>query len=111
VLEIRHLGGALAHRPVAASPIAARDAVFTVRGATVGPPEVVDAGTAMLGGLVERLSPWSTGLAYTNFAGRDDRAENVFTADDLERLRVLKRHYDPRNLFRVNNHNAAPEQR
>ena len=111
VLEIRHLGGALAHRPVAASPIAARDAVFNVWGATVGPPEVVDAGMAMLGGMVERLGPWSTGLAYTNFAGRDDRAENLFTADDLERLRVLKRHYDPRNLFRVNNHNVAPEQR
>lgn len=65
----------------------------------------------MLGGLVERLSPWFTGLAYTNFAGREDQAENVFTADDLERLRVLKRQYDPRNLFLVNNHNVAPEQR
>jgi len=109
VLEIRHLGGALADRPAAASPVAARDAVFNVWGATVGPPEVVDAGMAMLRGMVERLSPWSTGLAYTNFAGRDDRAEDVFTADDLERLRALKRHHDPRNLFRVNNHNVAPE--
>jgi len=109
VLEIRHLGGALADRPAAASPVAARDAVFNVWGATVGPPEVVDAGMGMLRGMVERLSPWSTGLAYTNFAGRDDRAEDVFTADDLERLRALKRHHDPRNLFRVNNHNVAPE--
>jgi hypothetical protein len=111
VLEIRHLGGALAHRPAAASPVAARDAVFNVWGATVGPPEVVDAGMAMLGGMVERLSPWSTGLTYTNFAGRDDRAENVFTTEDLARLRALKRRYDPRNLFRVNNHNVAPDQR
>jgi FAD/FMN-containing dehydrogenase len=111
VLEIRHLGGALAHRSAAASPVAARDAVFNVWGATVGPPEVVDAGMAMLGGMVERLSPWSTGLTYTNFAGRDDRAENVFTTEDLARLRALKRRYDPRNLFRVNNHNVAPDQR
>ena len=111
VLEIRHLGGALADRPIAASPIAARDAEFNVWGATVGPPEVVEAGMAMLGGMVERLRPWATGLAYTNFAGRDDRAEDLFTADDLARLRVLKRHYDPRNLFRVNNHNVAPERR
>ena len=108
VLEIRHLGGALAERPVAAGPVAARDALFNVWGATVGPPEVVDAGMSMLGGMIERLSPWTTGLTYTNFAGRDDRAENVFTADDLARLRALKRHYDPRNLFRVNNHNVAP---
>lgn len=109
VLEIRHLGGALAGRPIAASPVAARDAVFNVWGATVGPPEVVDAGMSMLGGMIERLSPWATGLSYTNFAGRDDRAENVFTAEDLERLRALKKRYDPRNLFRVNNHNVAPE--
>jgi FAD/FMN-containing dehydrogenase len=109
VLEIRHLGGALSYRPAGASPVAARDAVFNVWGATVGPPEVVDAGMAVLGGMIDRLSPWSTGLAYTNFAGREDRAENLFTAGDLERLRVLKRHYDPRNLFRVNNHNVAPE--
>ncbi|MFD3309075.1 FAD-binding oxidoreductase [Streptomyces sp. NPDC058694] len=109
VLEIRHLGGALADRPAAASPVAARNAVFNVWGATVGPPEAVDAGMAVLGGMIERLSPWSTGLTYTNFAGRDDRAENVFTADDLARLRALKRRYDPRNLFRVNNHNVAPE--
>ncbi|WP_234477372.1 BBE domain-containing protein [Streptomyces sp. MBT65] len=61
--------------------------------------------------MVERLSPWSTGLTYTNFAGRDDRAENVFTTEDLERLRALKRRYDPRNLLRVNNHNVAPDQR
>ncbi|MGW0655552.1 FAD-binding oxidoreductase [Streptomyces umbrinus] len=109
VLEIRHLGGALAVRPADASPVAARDAEFSVWGATVGPPEVVDAGMAMLGGMIERLSPWSTGLTYMNFAGRDDRAEDVFTAADLERLEALKRQYDPRNLFRVNNHNIAPE--
>lgn len=107
-LEIRHLGGALAERPVAASPVAARDALFNVWGAIIGPPEVVDAGMTMLGGMIERLRPWATGLTYTNFAGRDDRAENVFTTDDLERLRDLKRRYDPRNLFRVNNHNVAP---
>ncbi|MFJ6086935.1 FAD-binding oxidoreductase [Streptomyces sp. NPDC092369] len=108
-LEIRHLGGALADRPAAAAPIAARDAQFNVWGATVGPPETVEAETAMLGGMIERLSPWTTGLAYTNFSGREDRAEQVFTAADLARLRALKRRYDPRNLFRVNNHDIAPE--
>jgi FAD/FMN-containing dehydrogenase len=39
------------------------------------------------------------GLAHTNLAGREDRAENVFTVADPARLRALKRRYDPRNLF------------
>ncbi|WP_328356120.1 FAD-binding oxidoreductase [Streptomyces sp. NBC_00445] len=108
-LEIRHLGGALAKRPSAASPIAARDAVFNVWGVTMGPPEVVDAGITVLREMVERLEPWATGHTVTNFAGRDDRAEQVFAAADLDRLRRLKRQYDPRNLFRVNNHNITPE--
>jgi len=33
----------------------------------------------------------------------------VFTTADLARLRRLKRQYDPRNLFRVNNHTITPE--
>ncbi|WP_446046923.1 FAD-binding oxidoreductase [Streptomyces olivaceus] len=107
-LEIRHLGGALAKRPTAASPVAARDAVFNVWGVTFGPPEAVDAGISVLREMTERLKPWDAGHIHTNFAGRDDRAEQLFTTADLDRLRRLKRQYDPRNLFRVNNHNITP---
>lgn len=108
-LEIRHLGGELAKRPSGASPMAAQDAVFNVWGLSAGPPEAVNAGIAALREMAERLDPWATGYALTNFAGRDDRAEKVFTTADLDRLRRLKRQYDPRNLFRVNNHNITPE--
>ncbi|MCX4903966.1 FAD-binding oxidoreductase [Streptomyces sp. NBC_00878] len=108
-LEIRHLGGALARRPGEAAPVAVREAVFSVWGVTAGPPEVVNAGMAVLDDMLRNLTPWSTGYVYTNFAGRDDRAEDVFTAADLQRLRTLKQFYDPHNLFRANNHNITPE--
>ncbi|MFI6274608.1 hypothetical protein [Streptomyces sp. NPDC050988] len=94
-LEIRHLGGALVRRPGEAAPVAVWDAVFSVWGVTAGPPEVVDAGMAVLDDTLRQLTPWSTGYVYTNFAGRDDRAEDVFTAEDLQRLRALKEVYDP----------------
>ncbi|WP_326798132.1 FAD-binding oxidoreductase [Streptomyces sp. NBC_01808] len=108
-LEIRHLGGELANRPSGASPIAARDAVINVWGITLGPPEAVDAGISVLREMTERLEPWATEHIHTNFAGRDNRVEQLFTTADLDRLRRLKQQYDPRNLFRVNNHNITPE--
>jgi hypothetical protein len=38
-----------------------------------------------------------------------DRTDRVFTAGDLDRLRTLKRRYNLRNVFRVNNHNVFPD--
>ncbi|MFJ3494219.1 FAD-binding oxidoreductase [Streptomyces sp. NPDC086091] len=110
VLEIRQLGGALTGpRASAAVPALTRDAEFIVWGATVGPPEVVAAGEADLRSLLTDLDKWATGGKYQNFTGREDVAADLFTAAELDRLRELKRRYDPRNLFRVNNHTVAPE--
>ncbi|MEU6061319.1 FAD-binding oxidoreductase [Streptomyces sp. NPDC047097] len=108
VLELRHFGGALNRTPAHAAPVAAREAAFSLWGATVGPPEAVAAGYDSLSEVMERLSPWSTGRTYTNFTAREDRAEDVFTPAELDRLRALKRLHDPANLFRVNNHTIAP---
>ncbi|MFJ6728277.1 FAD-binding oxidoreductase [Streptomyces sp. NPDC091281] len=110
VLEIRHLGGALTGRRASeATPALTRAAEFIVWGATVGPPEVVEAGEGDLRGLLTDLEQWTTGGKYQNFTGRDDVAADLFTAAELDRLSDLKRRYDPRNLFRVNNHTIAPE--
>ncbi|MFJ4827282.1 FAD-binding oxidoreductase [Streptomyces bacillaris] len=108
VVEVRHLGGALAACGSGASAVPGSDALFSVWGATVGPPEAVDAGSEVLRGLMKDLGPWSTGRKYQNFTAREDGAADIFTSGELERLRALKRRYDPRNLFRVNNHNIAP---
>ncbi|WP_405984788.1 FAD-binding oxidoreductase [Streptomyces sp. NBC_00872] len=108
VLEIRHLGGALGESHVGASVVAAREARFTVWGATVGPPEVTGAGTEVMEALMAELRPWATGRTYQNFASRETTADDIFAPEELERLRRIKKLYDPANLFRVNNHNIAP---
>ncbi|MFJ9319435.1 FAD-binding oxidoreductase [Streptomyces globisporus] len=108
ILEVRHFGGALNRRPENAAPVAAREAAFGVWGVTVGPPEAVAAGYAELDRTMESMSPWAIGRVSTNFAARENSAEDIFGERDLERLRILKRHYDPANVFRVNNHNIVP---
>ncbi|MFH8470019.1 FAD-binding oxidoreductase [Streptomyces sp. NPDC017991] len=108
VVEVRHLGGALGEKLPGSSAIAARDALFTVWGATVGPPEAISAGAELMNSLIEALHPWTTGRTYQNFTSREDTADSIFTPDDLDRLKDIKTLYDPANLFRVNNHNIVP---
>ncbi|KOU42273.1 hypothetical protein ADK55_25075 [Streptomyces sp. WM4235] len=108
VLEIRHLAGALSREPRLPSAAGARDAAFLVWGATVGPPEVVDAGTEDMNALLKDLTPWSTGRLYQNFTSRQAVASDVFAPDVLARLQRIKQQYDPQNVFRAHNHNIAP---
>ena len=56
------------------------------------------------------LAPWTTGGVYVNAIGEPDEARKVAAyggVEKLERLRALKREWDPGNLFRLN-HNIAP---
>ena len=51
-------------------------------------------------------------VPYLTFAGRDDtdadqKALAVYGPAKLDRLKALKRRYDPENLFRIN-HNIPP---
>jgi FAD/FMN-containing dehydrogenase len=54
------------------------------------------------------LAPWHQGV-YVNFLGDDDpdRVLESYGPDKYDRLRALKRKYDPDNFFRINQ-NIAP---
>ena len=56
------------------------------------------------------LGPFSTGGGYVNFPGlyedNEQMVQDTF-ASNLQRLRTVKRRYDPSNLFRLN-HNTLP---
>jgi FAD/FMN-containing dehydrogenase len=55
------------------------------------------------------LEPWQIGGGYLNYAteASADGLETEFGAERFERLRAVKRQYDPANVFRFN-HNIAP---
>lgn len=54
----------------------------------------------------QKTAPWSSGTTYTNFTGQSDEAAAALTdrayGANMARLRRIKKHYDPDNLFRVN---------
>jgi FAD/FMN-containing dehydrogenase len=56
------------------------------------------------------LDPWRIGGGYLNYASETsaDGLETEFGAERLQRLRAVKRQYDPSNVFRFN-HNIAPD--
>ena len=93
-VEVRHWGGAIARPGPDAGPAGHRDLPFSI---TIdGPPEAAD-----------ELAPYATGDSFLNFLGDPARTHTAFTAANWERLRELKRAYDPRNVFGLS-HNIAP---
>lgn len=59
-------------------------------------------------GFRDAMAPHATGGVYVNLLGRDEEARvpDAYGAN-LERLRVLKKRWDPENRFRIN-HNIRP---
>jgi FAD/FMN-containing dehydrogenase len=100
LVEIRHLGGALARPPVPGNAVGHRDAAFVL--ATVSPPD------APLGEpVVARMAPWGTGHKYVNFLAGPRTAGDVaacYEPATLERLAAVKAAYDPRDMFRPGHH-------
>jgi FAD/FMN-containing dehydrogenase len=57
----------------------------------------------------DAVRPYSTGRVYVNFLGEEgqDRVRAAYGAAKYERLRAIKRAYDPMNFFRMNQ-NVVP---
>jgi FAD/FMN-containing dehydrogenase len=107
-VQFRVLGGAIARVPADATAFAHRDRKVMIN---------VAAMTQDLGGIPEQQA-WVTKLSdrlqqgpgvYTGFLGVDgpERIQEAYPAATYERLKAVKRQYDPGNLFR-SNHNIAP---
>lgn len=73
-------------------------------------PALDESGTAWSRGWTARIGEWSSGGLYVNYAmpgeaaspSRQDRARAAYAPDVFERLQMVKRRYDPDNLFRGN---------
>ena len=110
VVELRHLGGRLAHRPAVDNAVGNRDARFLLN--MVSKLERADIARVRTAHahLLAAAAPWSTGGRFLNFMNGEDDATRVRTAYDTatyRRLSDLKAVHDPENLFRLN-HNIPP---
>jgi FAD/FMN-containing dehydrogenase len=93
-IDVRLWGGAMTGRGVDAGPVGHRDVPFSI---TVdGPAETA-----------APLARSATGGSFLNFLHDTSRTESAYTAASWERLREIKRAYDPDNVFRLG-HNIPP---
>ncbi|RKR75860.1 FAD-binding oxidoreductase [Frondihabitans australicus] len=110
-VELRHLGGALANDGGFVSAVGNRDARFAFWIVAIGMPNDLVPAMAYADGFIRSLQPWSTGKTYLNFMASSDVTPELVAAaygdDAFDRLRTLKRRFDPKNTFRLN-HNITP---
>ena len=108
VLMLRSLGGAFARVAPEATAFAHRDAeVLVITAGFINPAEEAE-GKARFRRAWAGFAPHTAGT-YGNFLEIADDASvaRMYPPTTLERLRSLKRQYDPANLFRLNQ-NVAP---
>ncbi|GAA3307279.1 FAD-binding oxidoreductase [Streptomyces cinereospinus] len=103
------LGGAVADAP-ADHLVPYRDAAWAVHpfGSWADPADD-ERCTAWVEEVRAAVRPWSTGAVHLNFVGDEgrDRVRAGLGPHNMWRLGVLKRRYDPDNVFRFN-HNIRP---
>jgi FAD/FMN-containing dehydrogenase len=105
--ELRQCGGALAEPAEGAGALSHLDAEYVFCG--IGLPMSPSMGEAIderIDAVCAALEPWSTRQCYFNFADRPTDVEALFAPDTLERLRDVKRRYDPNGLI-SGNHNIS----
>ncbi|WP_107655961.1 FAD-binding oxidoreductase [Nocardia suismassiliense] len=111
LVELRHLGGALARRLGPPNAVGNREWPFVLSGVGVGTPAGTEAIEENLELLLKRMAPWSPGRSFLNFLGHldigPDSVRGAYDEGDYERLVALKTTHDPKNIFRVN-HNIPP---
>jgi FAD/FMN-containing dehydrogenase len=108
-VQLRVLGGALARVPNDATAFAHRDRWLMVNvSAIYADPGEQETHQAWVDGLAEGLGKTGAG-GYVGFLGAEDdeTLRAAYPGGTWERLRGLKRRYDPDNLFRLN-HNIPP---
>ncbi len=103
-IAFAHLGGAVTRVPNEATPYGHRDAQFVmnVHGRWDDPMKDQEC-IGWARGLFDAAAPFATGAVYVNFLTQEeqDRIRAAY-GPNYDRLAVLKRKYDPTNLFRMN---------
>jgi FAD/FMN-containing dehydrogenase len=112
-VDVHHMGGAFGRVPEEATAFPNRDAQYWLNfygfweNAAEDPERV-----AWVKGASDAMNRFAMTGQYVNFLGQDDsaavdKALAAYGPAKLERLRAVKRAYDPDNVFRLN-HNIPP---
>jgi FAD/FMN-containing dehydrogenase len=102
------LGGATSRVAADATAYAQRDAQFVMNVHARWENAKDDAGcVAWARKLFDDMTPHATGGVYVNFVSEDEDRVQAAYGQNYERLAKLKKHYDPENVFSVNQ-NVAP---
>jgi FAD/FMN-containing dehydrogenase len=102
MVQLRHLGGALARADAGAGARATLPGQLSAFSLTVAPDDqAARAGAASLAAIRSAVAPWRVG-DYPNFVEEPADASAFFDAATWRRLREVKALYDPGQLFRAN---------
>jgi len=104
LVELRHLGGALARQPEHPNAVGNRDGRFAMTlGSVCGADEATEI-VAYGDKLLAAVEPWATGGRLLNFLGvvPPHMYSDAWEPRDYERLGTLKAVYDPANRFCLN---------
>ncbi|SED77266.1 FAD/FMN-containing dehydrogenase [Gordonia malaquae] len=103
MVEIRLLGGALAHADAAHSALSHRDAAANVQVVGVLAPPIADAVPKAVSSLISALAPFSDGARLPNFTASSDPAviARCYNDDTRAWLGALARQYDPADVLAV----------
>lgn len=111
--DIHHMGGAMSRVAGDATPFPERGAQYwlNIYGFWNDAADD-DARAGFIRGFAGEMKPFASGGQYSNFMAAEgqhpmEQALASFGRSNLERLRELKRAYDPENIFRLN-HNILP---
>ena len=103
-------GGAIARVPEDETAFGSRTAAFNIHYLGMWPdPADGDRNIAAIKTLAGAMKPWTSGAVYLNFLGDEGQAriEAGFGTARYERLREIKKTWDPTNVFR-HNQNIPP---
>jgi FAD/FMN-containing dehydrogenase len=103
-------GGAIATVPEDATAFGNRAAQYNIHYLSMWADPSQDAlNIAYTRTILTSMKPWSTGGVYLNFIGDEGQArvKSAFSPDKWDRLRALKRTWDPDNVF-SHNQNIPP---
>ncbi|MFG2994882.1 BBE domain-containing protein, partial [Streptomyces sp. NPDC048257] len=114
VVDLRHLGGALARRQGAPNAVGHRDAAYILRVLSPVEPGAGAEVAPVHDRLLDAVLPWTVGrnLNFVYGGSRTithERLDTLYGGTAHRRLARLKAVHDPANTFRVN-HNIQPDQ-